>query len=302
MSGTRIDGEAGEVRSRWIRAAAIATVAGLGMAGPASAQNRPYVSVAPTTTGIAVVGNVLTSSGGQAGGPRGTTVGRAWLRCDSATDERACRLIDGAWNSSTYKLTGADVGKHVRSALYAFSDWRDLEWKMSAATVAVTNPAPPPTPTPVPTPAPPAPEPAPVQPIAQPLPTEQAQAPATAPATTRAKRMRPFPTVRISGVLTADGAQISRLAVKAPKRTRITIRCSGKGCPKARVTRQARGKWIDVPALQTSLRAGIRLTITVSRTGYISKVTTIRIRKAKAPLRSDACRVPGAKRTSRCPK
>lgn len=280
----------------------IGTIASLGLAGSASAQNRPYVSVAPTTSGVAVVGNTLTSTGGQAGGPRGTTTGRGWLRCDNATDERACRLIDGAWNSSSYKLTGADVGKHMRSALYAFSDWRDLTWKMSAATPAVTNPAPPPAPTPAPAPAPPVVEPAPVQPIAQPLPTEQAQAPAATPAPTRAKRMRPFPTVRISGVLTANGAQISRLAVKAPKRTRITIRCSGKGCPKARVARQARGKWIDVPTLQTYLRAGIRLTITVSRTGYISKVTTIRIRKAKAPLRSDACRVPGAKKTSRCPK
>jgi hypothetical protein len=130
----------------------------------------------------------------------------------------------------------------------------------------------------------------------------QTQAPALTPTTTRAKRMRPFPTVRISGVLTANGAQISRLAVKAPKRTRITVQCSGKGCPKKRVTRQARGKWIVIPTLQTYLRAGVKLTITVSRTGYISKVTTIRIRKAKAPLRSDLCRVPGEKKTSRCPQ
>src|SRR5690349_7725301 len=41
MSATRIDGEAGEVRSRLIRAAAIGTIAGLGLAGSASAQNRP---------------------------------------------------------------------------------------------------------------------------------------------------------------------------------------------------------------------------------------------------------------------
>jgi hypothetical protein len=289
------------VRSRWIKAAVIGTIASCGMAVPASAQQRPYVSAAPTTTGTPIVGQTLTSTGGQAGGPRGTTVGRAWLRCDDATDERRCRLVDSAWNSSTYKLTDADVGKHMRSALYAFRDWRDLTWKMSAATAAVTSPAPPPAATPVPTP-PPAPAPEPVQPIAQSLPTVQTQAPALTPTTTRAKRMRPFPTVRISGVLTSNGAQISRLAVKAPKRTRITVQCSGQGCPKKRVARQARGKWITIPTLQTYLRAGIKLTITVSRTGYISKVTTIRIRKAKAPLRSDLCRVPGAKKPSRCPK
>jgi hypothetical protein len=46
----------------------------------------------------------------------------------------------------------------------------------------------------------------------------------------------------------------------------------------------------------------VRLVITVSRTGYIAKVTEIKIRKAKAPLRSDLCRVPGAKERTRCPR
>jgi hypothetical protein len=288
----------------------IGTIAGLGVASPAVAQNRPYVSAAPTTSGSAVVGSTLTSTGGQAGGPRGTTVGRAWLRCTNPGDERTCQLIDGAWNTSSYRVTSADLGKRIRSALYAYRDYpRDLVWRMSAATAAVTNPAPPkpapaptPVPTPVPTPAPPAAEPpAPVvQPVAQPLPTVQVQAPVLKAPQARAKRMRPFPVVRISGVLTTNGAQISRLTVKAPKRARIRISCTGKGCPQRRVTRAAKGRSIHVPSLETYLRAGIKLTITVSRTGYISKVTTIRIRKAKAPLRSDLCREPGSTKRVRC--
>jgi hypothetical protein len=44
------------------------------------------------------------------------------------------------------------------------------------------------------------------------------------------------------------------------------------------------------------------LTITISKPGYIPKVTTIRIRKGRAPLRSDNCRLPGATKLSRCPK
>ena len=92
------------MRSRWITAATIGTIACLGMAASASAQSRPYVNSAPTTNGTAIVNNTLTSTGGQAGGPSGTTVGRAWLRCTNATDERTCELIDGAWNTSSYKL------------------------------------------------------------------------------------------------------------------------------------------------------------------------------------------------------
>src|SRR5690349_13742855 len=177
------------MRSRWMWAATLGTMASLGLAASAPAQDRPYVRTAPTTTGNAVVGSTLTSTGGDAGGPRGTTVGRAWLRCTSPTDEGSCKLIDGAWNTSTYKPTGDDVGKRLRSALYAYKDYpRDLVWKMSPATAAVTNPAPPPpkapapAPTPVPTPTatpvPPAPEPAP------------APAPARAPAPSQDPRPR----------------------------------------------------------------------------------------------------------------
>src|SRR3954467_14855245 len=70
---------------RWITVAMIGTIAGLGLAASASAQNRPYVNSPPATNGDAIVGKTLTSVGGQAGGPPGTTVGRAWLRCTNAT-------------------------------------------------------------------------------------------------------------------------------------------------------------------------------------------------------------------------
>jgi hypothetical protein len=294
------------MRSRWVTAITLATIAGLGPAQAASAQGRPYVSSPPTISGSAIVGSTLTSSGGQAGGPPGTTVGRAWLRCTSSTDESKCSLINGALDTSTYKLTGDDRGRYMRSALYAYRDYpRDLVYRMSPATAAVANPAPAATPTPVPTPAPPVaqptPTPAPVQPVPQPLPTEQAAPPTAAAPSTPAKRMRPFPTVRISGVLTPNGAQISLLTVKAPKAARITVNCAGR-CPQRRIVRAAKGKQLHLRPLETYLRAGVKLTITISKPGYISKVTTIEIRKAKAPLRSDLCRVPGATKRSRCPK
>jgi hypothetical protein len=303
---------------RRIRVAVLGTIASLGLAATASAQDRPYVRTAPTTSGNAIVGSTLTSTGGDAGGPRGTTTGRAWLRCTSPTDEGSCTLIDGAWNTSTYKLTSADLGKRMRSALYAYKDYRrDLTWKLSPATAPVANPAPAPQPpkapapkpTPVPTPSatpePPAPEPTPAPTVAPPLPTQQVAVPNTIkliPVGTRAKRMKPFPIVRISGVLTSNGAQISRLTVRAPKKAKVTVRCSGAGCPQRRFTRRTHARAMHIGPFETYLRSGVRLTLTISRPGYISKVTTIRIRKAKAPLRSDLCRAPGAKKLSRCSK
>ena len=46
----------------------------------------------------------------------------------------------------------------------------------------------------------------------------------------------------------------------------------------------------------------MKLTVTISKPGYITKVTTITIRKGKAPLRSDLCQQPGATKLTRCPK
>lgn len=118
--------------------------------------------------------------------------------------------------------------------------------------------------------------------------------------TKKAKMLKPYPVVRISGRLTTGGANINVLSVKAPKGTKITVKCSGKGCPRKSVASAT--KVVRISAFQKVLPAGIRLRITISKPGYISKVTTISIRKGKAPLRSDQCQMPGAKKLIRCPK
>ena len=61
-------------------------------------------------------------------------------------------------------------------------------------------------------------------------------------------------------------------------------------------------KIVHLQKFETTLPAGVKLTITISKPGYISKVTTIQIRKGKAPLRTDQCQQPGAKKLIRCPK
>ena len=46
---------------------------------------------------------------------------------------------------------------------------------------------------------------------------------------------KPLPVVRIRGRLTTNGANIQVLSVKAPKGAKITVKCSGKGCPRKSV-------------------------------------------------------------------
>jgi hypothetical protein len=112
--------------------------------------------------------------------------------------------------------------------------------------------------------------------------------------------IRPYPTVRISGSLTKTGANVARLTVKAPKGVRITLTCSGKGCPLQEVAQAT--ALFHIQQFERELRAGTKLTIAVTKPGYISKVTTITIRKGKGPARTDRCQRPGEKKLIVCPK
>ena len=112
--------------------------------------------------------------------------------------------------------------------------------------------------------------------------------------------IRPYPMIRISGRLTKTGADVALLTVKAPKGVRITLTCTGRGCPLREVA-QATALW-HIPQFERELRAGTKLTIKVTKPGYITKVTTIRIRRGKGPARSDRCQLPGATRLTACPK
>ena len=142
-----------------------------------------------------------------------------------------------------------------------------------------------------------------VAPTAQPDPTAASGGVLGAAETKQAKMFKPLPVVRIHGRLTTNGANIQVLSVKAPKGAKITVKCSGKGCPRKSVATATATKGVTrIAQFQRVLPAGIKLRITIAKPAYISKVTTITIRKGKAPLRSDQCQVPGERKLLRCPR
>jgi hypothetical protein len=183
------------------------------------------------------------------------------------------------------------------------------------------TPTPTPTRTPTPTPTPtrtPSPAPSPVAtvvtlpivapvltPVPEPLPVATVPAvllaaPAVKPAPKpRPRMLRPYPLIRISGRLTVSGAYITRLTVRAPRGARINVACHGVGCPCRHVAMIAALR--HVPAFEGALRAGTRLVVTVSKPGFIAKVTTITIRRGRPPSRSDLCLAPGAEHPAACP-
>jgi hypothetical protein len=173
----------------------------------------------------------------------------------------------------------------------------------------VASPAPAPVVTPAPPPAPP---------VAAPVPSVAVTSASPAAATkprgavkgtshhrhAKARRrplrlLKPFPVVRIRGWLTPSGARVSVLTVRAPRHAHIRLRCSGPSCPSHALAHSLSLVHL-LPFERRVLRAGTRLTISVTRKGYIGKYTRIVVRRGHAPARLDRCLFPGRANPRRC--
>jgi hypothetical protein len=232
------------------------------------------------------------------------------------------------------RMRVALIARHDNDMDYGLSNASPA---VSAASVSSPAPTPTPvpnrTPTPVPnrtptpqpshTPAPPSATATPQPSTATPTPTptatpeppgeafDVAAVPVSAPVNTstgllqqtttskKAKLMRPFPTIRVQGKLTADGARVTSMTVKAPRGVSIGVSCAGSGCKRRTFSRKS--SVTHLSALQHVWKAGTRMTIKISMSGYVSKVTVLTIRRGAAPSRSDGCMWPGHKKTQRCP-
>jgi hypothetical protein len=291
----------------------VGVVLALAVAAPAQAQTV-RVTQAPTMSGVTQVGQTLQASGGNADYETSSTY--VWLRCDdntpnsSVAEERVedlsgCRPLNTSGDPRRYTLINADLGKFMRVGLYAKRGDSD-HWMVGPPSARVTNPPPPPppTPTPAPTPIPT------VSPTPAPAPTfdTAASAPVVAPthgqilreSGPKRRAIRPFPVVRMRGRLTTTGARVSLLSVRAPRAAKVTVRCKGH-CPRASWAPSKRFKRLTrARAFERSLRSGTRITVIVTRSGYIGKRTTFVIRKGRAPSRTDKC-LNSRNRVTSCP-
>lgn len=110
--------------------------------------------------------------------------------------------------------------------------------------------------------------------------------------------LRPFPTVRMKGLLVPGGARMTLLRVSAPRGSKVGVVCKGAGCP---LRRRSVGRGRIGELERRFLPAGMRITIRVRKPGAIGKHVRILIRDGRVPSRRDACLVPGDKRPNACP-
>jgi PKD repeat protein len=121
-------------------------------------------------------------------------------------------------------------------------------------------------------------------------------------ATAKPPLMSPFPTVRLVGFAVPRGARITLLEVRgAPRGARVTVRCSGQGCPFSSRRRIAENGRVRMSAFKRVLVAGARVQVFVRAPGVIGRFVGFRIRAGKRPLRAERCLMPGAAtEPSRC--
>ena len=120
--------------------------------------------------------------------------------------------------------------------------------------------------------------------------------------------MAPFPVVRIAGVLTSSGANLSVITAQAPPGARVRVSCRGRGCPTAFESRlvssgsgRRRAPLVVFRRFERSLSAGVILEIKISKPGWIGKYTRFTIRHGKLPIRVDGCLDAARSRPIACP-
>jgi hypothetical protein len=109
----------------------------------------------------------------------------------------------------------------------------------------------------------------------------------------------PFPVVRIAGRFKGKRTTLRQVAVRAPRGTRIQVRCTGRGCPYRR--RAVAVRLIRLRALQATYRPRATIEIRVTEAEKIGKYTRVTTRRGKAPVRIDRCLMPGSTRPVKCP-
>jgi hypothetical protein len=259
------------MRKRELLAAAVGAVAGaLAVTGSAAAATRPALT-SVSIQGSAIVGETLSATFQAAGDPP-TTIEYQWRRCKADKPDDCGDIKDA--KAATYTVTPTDLGFRLRVRVKLRNSAGDDEDKSFPTAVVTASPLPAPGPAPA-----------------------SGSSPSAADLTPGGLRfLRPFPVVRVVGYLMNHGSRIVLWSVKAPRDARIDVRCKGPRCP----LRRRSFRPGHIRPLERYLRAGVVITIRVTRPGFIGTYTKVVIRSRKRPRRQDACLFPGDVRPRPC--
>jgi hypothetical protein len=100
------------------------------------------------------------------------------------------------------------------------------------------------------------------------------------------------------------GLRIVALYVEVPKTTTVRVDCKGRGCPSGKFVKRSRKKRATLrfsAFADSSLRAGVKLTVISSRPGSIAEYFTWKVRgNSQRPLKLKRCKALAARQFKRC--
>jgi hypothetical protein len=114
--------------------------------------------------------------------------------------------------------------------------------------------------------------------------------------------MYPFPVVRLAGSVSDGGARVRTLEVRAPRRSRITVKCQGDGCPAERLRTTSATPRVLFRRMAGFLPAGTVIAVRVTKGSLVGKYTRWVIRGGRLPARTDLCLYPSRSKPARCPR
>ena len=257
----------------FVRATAVNSVGTASSGWTASGPVQVPAKIASVNiTGQAVVGEKLTANVDATGTP-GPGLTYQWLRCAPLLPP-ACKPIDDA-TAKGYVVASADAGDRL-AVIVTAENPAGADTQRSALTEKAE------------------------QPVRFDESAGGNSPPSTDPVQVGSSvlhYLRPFPVVRIKGTLVPGGARFILVRVKAPRESKVTVRCRKHACALPRRALRA-GR---IRALERRFPAGARITIRVRKPGLIGKYVRIVIRDGAAPRRRDACLMPGSTAPALCP-
>jgi hypothetical protein len=99
---------------------------------------------------------------------------------------------------------------------------------------------------------------------------------------------------------TAKSTRLTRLSVTGvPAGASVVATCTGSGCPR-KTFRSIRPGNVSLTPFRTTLRAGAKITVRVTKPGTTGAVKVLTVRKSKPPLITTLCLPPGASKATSC--
>jgi hypothetical protein len=115
-----------------------------------------------------------------------------------------------------------------------------------------------------------------------------------------------FATLSFFARATAKSTKFTRLQVKTvPSAATVTVRCTGKGCPKGLTksgfVRKGAPATVSLSAfIKKAIPTTAKITVTVTKAGFVGAVKTLQLRRSKSPTVTTACLPEGASKAVHC--